>query len=319
MGTLLTTPLFDDSSPIRNAYTNVKPLTGWFGWICELTAYWIFTINVLMYNSKYFQAPDGTNVQGWYNVYKFGFIPLDFGGIDIVYLIKNVGLMFITGYHISRDRFRGRTSMSGVITPDGFWIDLVTYFVAAVFWLVSTIYFYDRNSTNKSTTDWSNIFVLPVVKLIVDVLLVAGAAVVFRKSYTCAHGIDIIWMDLQYLFIYLQLSGKVVWDNPFIMYVWIFMATIVLMIALLVSLIGLIILTTLDKNNRGMLLFDILVFCLLAQVVLFFTWSCIVGSNTSYLGNVHYLLLASCILCTISMLGQSFLYYNKSMFNTRPR
>ena len=304
-----------------------------FAWVCEVVAYWIFTINVLQYNSKYFQAPDGTNVQGWYNVYKFGFIPLDFGGIDVVYLIKNTVLIFMTIYYVRKQKAH--------------WIDVLTYILATVFWLVSVIYFYDRKAppTDVSAmqawmdryTSWNNnIYILPMIRAILDFILMIAGIAFAPQSYTAKNGLGLVWMDIQYLFIYLQLSGKVVWDNPFIMYVWIFMATILvtatclcLLCSTLCANLGLKMAAANDPDaahqqgyqilGKAIHVVTLVAFLGLAQTVLFLAWCCVVGSNKEYLGSIHILLLVACIIVTLSFfchMGLVFTFRELAMDGT---
>ena len=129
-------------------------------------------------------------------------------------------------------------------------VDIITYLMLIIFWIVSAIYAYDRRLTPEKFTDpdwikryqdWTNnIYILPVVKLCLDFVLVIIARLRYPISVTGLGGGAFIWMDLQYLFVYLFITGKVNWENYFIVFVWIFMASIIALIGALCILCGVI-------------------------------------------------------------------------------
>lgn len=261
-------------------------------WVCEAVAFWIFVIICI----------DSVWGFNWWLADK----PHRFGIINIVYLVKNVALIVLIPVMHKR--------ISNYISEIKFpWIDLVYFVLQIVFWLVSTIYAFDREITTehvrdanwlKRYNDWTaNIYILPVVKLCIDFVLVILATFMMPMSHTALSGSGIVWMDLQYLFVYLFITGKVQWDNYFIVFVWIYMGSI---LATLAALCILCFLVMAIVKRQPLNLIQYLMFISIAfMIILFFVWENIIGSK-DYTKNNIYLLLVSIILYTIYNGLQSF-------------
>lgn len=269
------------------------------GWICEAVAYWIFVI--VMLDSIY-----GFN---WWLVDR----PYRFGWICIVYAIKNFLFLILLPfmhkrakeYYILEEHKRFPV------------VDIITYLMLIVFWIVSAIYAYDRRPTVEKFTDpdwikryqeWTkNIYILPVVKLCLDFVLVIIARLRYPISVTGLAGGAFIWMDLQYLFVYLFITGKVNWENYFTVFVWIFMASIIALIGALCILCGVI--AMIVKGGEKIIAQVSMMAVLAVMIILFFVWECIIGDAKNKNKDVNYMLLVCVILYTIFHASQTFIFW----------
>lgn len=268
-------------------------------WVAEATAYWIFVI--IMLDSAF-----GFN---WWLIDR----PYRFGWICIVYAIKNffilVQLPFmhkkVREFYIKEEHKRFPV------------VDVVTYLLLLIFWIVSAIYAYDRRITSEHVMDpewrdryqqWTdNIYILPVVKLCVDFVLCIVATIVYPTSQTSLSGGGLIWMDLQYLFVYLFITGKVSWDNYFTVFVWIFIASIVALIGALCILCGVI--AMIVKGGEKALAQVAMMSIMAVMIIIFFVWECIIGDGKNTNKDVNYMLLVCVILYTIFHASQTFIFW----------
>ena len=261
-------------------------------WVGEAVAYWIFIIICI-------DSQLGFN---WWLADK----PHRFGGVCIVYAVKALLLLILVPIQHKR--------LQGLFGEAKFpWIDIAYFVTHLIFWVVSVIYAFDREITAEhvSNADWvkrykkwnDEIYILPVVKLCVDFVYAILAALVFPLSHTAMSGGAIIWMDLQYLFVYLFISGKNAWENYFIVFVWIYMGSIIATLAA-VCLIGFVVLALVKKQE--ITLSQIITYlCLSIMIILFFVWENIVGSKDYKKDNI-YILLVAIIIYTLFNAFQTF-------------
>lgn len=261
-------------------------------WVGEAVAYWIFVI--ICIDSAY-----GFN---WWLADK----PHRFGGICIVYAVKALLLLILVPIQHKR--------LQGVFGDAKFpWIDIAYFVTHLIFWVVCVIYAFDREITTDhvKNADWvkryqkwnDEIYILPVVKLCVDFVYAILAAVVFPMSHTAMSGGAIIWMDLQYLFVFLFISGKNAWENYFIVFVWIYMGSIIATLAAL-CIICFLVMAIFKKQDMNASQYVIYI-SLAIMVILFFVWENIVGSKDYKKDNI-YLLLVAIILYTLFNGFQTF-------------
>lgn len=268
-------------------------------WVGEAIAYWIFVIIAI-------DSPFGFN---WW----LGNKAHNFGIICIIYLLKNVGLLIL----VPIQHKRLKAFFADARFP---WIDIAYFCTHIVFWLVSIIYAFDRESTQdkRRNIDWikryqkwnDEIYILPVVKLCVDFVYAVVATLMQPMSHTALSGGAIIWMDLQYLFIYLFISGKNRWANYFIVFVWIYMGSIIATLAALCIICFLVL--AIFKRQPGMNATQYVIFVSLAvMIILFFVFANIIGAASDnqfrdYKKDNIYILLVCVILYTLFNGFQTF-------------
>ena len=146
-----------------------------------------------------------------------------------------------------------------------------------------------------------------MVKLCLDFVDVILASIFQQTSHTAHSSVSIIWMDLQYLFIYLYITGKVSWNNYFMVFVWIFIASIIAVLGALCVLFGLVF--ALFSQGKKMVVQSVLMFLLSSMAIIFLVWECIIGANNDYDKNVNYMLLTCVILYTLTNAGQTILFW----------
>ena len=255
-------------------------------WLGEAIAYWIFTIICI----------DSVFGFNWWVIDARG----RFGIICIVYAVKNLCLLILVPILHKRNKSGG---FSEARFPA---VDIFYFLTQIIFWVVSTIYAWDRHITPEKKNDpdwvaryqrWTNeAYILPVVKLCVDFLYGITAGIFYPTSHTALSGGGIIWMDLQYLFVYLFITGKVMWDNYFIVFVWIYMGSVV---ATLFALCILCFVAVSVCKQQGLNVVQYVMYMSIAvMIIIFFVWETIVGSKNYEKDNI-YLLLVSVILYTL--------------------
>ena len=130
---------------------------------------------------------------------------------------------------------------------------------------------------------------LPVVKAAVDVLNFVVGLFKNRTSEAVARMASIVFMDLQYLFVYLFITGVTqAFHNFFIVFVWVYMALIVH------ALFGLTFLC-LSCAARKLCMF-IAVMSLDVSLLLLFVWATIVGAKDGGGAGLHYMLVPVLVL-----------------------
>lgn len=255
-------------------------------WVGEAVAYWIFVI--IMLDSAW-----GFN---WWMAEPKG----RFGIICIVYAVKNFGILVLTPIMWKRQN----SILGGEVKFP--WVDILYFITQLVFWIVSAIYAWDRYATAEKIkdADWvkrqqkwiDEAYILPVVKLCVDFVYSILASILHPLSHTALSGGGIIWMDLQYLFVYLFITGKVVWDNYFIVFVWIYMNSIV---ATMFSLCILCFVCVSMFKSQGLNVVQYVMYIAIAvMIILFFIWATIIGSK-DYTNSNNYIALVVVILFTL--------------------
>lgn len=263
----------------------------------EAVAYWIFVIICI-------DSPQGFN---WWLADR----PHRFGIICIVYAIKALAMLILT---VVQNR-KLRESSPNSRFP---WTDVGYFLNHMIFWIVSTIYAFDRELTTEHLRDpewikryqkWNDeIFILPVVKLCVDHVFTVVGACSFPGSYTGHSMGGIIWMDLQYLFVYLFISGKNSWENYFIVFVWIYILSILATLGALCAycaILGSLRIQFQGGKDHFNLIQYILCICITLMIFLFFVWENIVGSKDYKKENI-YILLVALIFYTIYNSIQTF-------------
>ena len=259
-------------------------------WLGEAICYWIFVIMCI--DSKW-----GFN---WW----LGDRPWRFGIICIIYILKNVGFLVLVPIFYKK--------MKGLIDIKFPLVDLVYFGLQVIFWLVCTIYAFDREVTSEKIRDadwakryqkWTDeIYILPVVKVCIDFVLALVGVFLYPLSHCAQASGGIIFMDLQYLFISLFITGKVRWENYFTVFVWIYMGSIILMLASLCIICFVVMSIFKTKLNLTQYL---LFTCISVMGILFFVWATLIGSKEYAKDNI-YILLVCTILFTIYHGYQTF-------------
>jgi hypothetical protein len=290
------------SKALQQRYLNIKTSVAKYivSWVGEVVAYWIFV---------------GLAIR---SVYGFNWWVVDtegkFGIICIVYAVKNFLLLVLTPFQHRRNKQYSdhvgtlnaepaqTTGNPRVKFP---YFDILYYITQTAFWVISAVYAFDRRITAEKMADaewriryqrWTDYaFIIPVVKLGLDVIYCALAAFLTPISHCSLSGGPIIWMDFQYLFVYLWITGKVNWGNYYIVFVWIYMASILAVAGALCLVGGLI---TYMVKRRGNIFQYFLMALLPAMVIIFFVWENLVGSKR-YEHSYIYLLLAAVALYTV--------------------
>lgn len=268
-------------------------------WVGEAISYWIFVIICI-------DSPTGFN---WWLADK----PYRFGIICIIYALKTLGLLILVP--IQHRRLK-EFIPGGAKFP---WIDIAYFVTHLIFWLVSIIYAFDREITpeKKANADWAKryqkwndeIYILPVVKLCVDFVYAVGATLLYPGSHVSLAGGGIVWMDLQYLFVYLLISGKKVWDNYFVTFVWIYIGSILTTLVAL-CIICYVIMAVVKK--QGLTVTQAGIYLTISiMFILFFVWENIVGAESAdnfrnWKKDNIYLLLVVIIIYTLFQVLQTF-------------
>ena len=168
--------------------------------------------------------------------------------------------------------------------------DIIFHLNNLAFWLVSAIFAFSTVVTPERLVDpdWrkstgnlrDTIYILPVIKLIIDFINTIVALIFQPFSEARIMGSSQIWYDLQYLFIYLYLSSKAPsFTNFFIIFVWIYMLAILgAAFGCCLLCMGIISMVSGQKQILQGLMF---VFLSLAGI-LFFVWATIVGDGKAY-------------------------------------
>lgn len=279
------------------------------GWVCEAVAYWLFVIIIL----------DSTAGFSWWLLDR----PHRFGWICIVYAIKNFIMLCLVpvSHHIMKKRLGGLAGLADSKLTRFPATDIILYLMETVFWIVSAIYAFDREITPVKVTnaDWvnrykqwtDNIYVLPVVKLCIDFVLALVSGFAFPVSDTAKAGFGKVLMDCQYLFVYLFITGKVTnWNNYFIVFVWIFMGSIIALMGAACILCG-VFAIIFQMGKQGIALaFNLGLISVM--IILFFAWECIIGDKGRAADrDMNYLLLVSIILYTLFNFIQTIVFIFK--------
>lgn len=268
-------------------------------WMGEATAYWIFVIYMI-------QSPIG--FLWWLTAFTY-----NFGAICVTYSVKNLLLLILVPVLYKKNtNYEVEKKLN--------WIDIIYYTMQIVFWVVSAIFAYDREPTDAKRLDanwlvryarWTKyIYLLPVVKILVDVVLIVVAYVtkqIASKTATAAGAI--VWMDFQYLFVYLYISQKTTaFKNFFSLFVWIYMASILAVLGAICILAGVVMSLV---AGQKMALQAALMITAALMYILFFVWENIIGAKDGMPKNqdVKYILLVAVILYTLFNSGMTFIFW----------
>lgn len=256
-------------------------------WVMNFTAYFVFTTFCLNSDLGFLWWLDKTKV--------------GFAAINIIFALKEAILLILTWIESKySSEIKGFTKL--------LCNDIIMHGNNLVFWSVSVVYVFVTQVTAErlKDQDWIDsiaslnkfIFLVPVFKLIIDVLNFFSNLffVMYRPNIqeSMTKGMSILFLDLQYLFVYLFISGKVTSDfyNLFIVFVWIYMALIVHCI------LGLFLIF--NSIRKGLELTDFGVFLVMFSMglsfILLFVWATLVGVSNGNPPDSSYLLVV-CLIC----------------------
>lgn len=275
--------------------------------LSEMGVYWIFSINIV-YNITLYNDNNVNDNNNSYDRWKVGFIPNDFGGINSVYSIKHmilIGVMFYRHYRLR----------------DVYVVDVLYHVASLAFWVVTTVFFYDRNDNNFTSSSWvvrnnewtTYMLLMPGLKIFFDALLWLTSAFFFTDSGYFSKAKYYLYTDVQYVLIFMQLSGTVDFKHPMLLYIMIFVASgVAIFYSFCYGLIFTGIKLIKDQNFKGQKYFKSFISIKILQFascVIFFIWECVVGSLTTYPPGIHYVLVFAVFVLSVASLLEAFWSY----------